>query len=88
MNLRINHNQTNPASHSNPNKRTTGNSSNMPENSQSTPLGQSKARTNPTRCPKTKRSRLIDTARNEELSPEEFARQAQRGGVAEAVRDW
>ena len=31
---------------------------------------------------------VIDTARNEELSPEEFARQAQRGGVAEAVRDW
>lgn len=31
---------------------------------------------------------VIDTARNEELSPEEFARQAQRGGVAEALRDW
>ena len=31
---------------------------------------------------------VIDTARNEELSPEEFARQVQRGTVAEAVRDW
>ena len=31
---------------------------------------------------------VLDTARNEELSPEEFARQAQRGGVAEALRDW
>ncbi len=31
---------------------------------------------------------VIDTARNEELSPEEFARQAQRGTVAEALRDW
>ena len=31
---------------------------------------------------------VIDTARNEELSPEEFARQAQRGSVAEALRDW
>ena len=31
---------------------------------------------------------VIDTARNEELSPEEFARQAQRGTVAEPVRDW
>ena len=31
---------------------------------------------------------VIDTARNEELSPEEFVRQAQRGGVAEALRDW
>ena len=31
---------------------------------------------------------VIDTARNEELSPEEFARQAQQGGVAEALRDW
>ena len=31
---------------------------------------------------------VIDTARNEELSPEEFARQAQRGGVAEPLRDW
>jgi len=31
---------------------------------------------------------VIDTARNEELSPEEFAQQARRGGVAEAVRDW
>lgn len=31
---------------------------------------------------------VIDTARNEELSPEEFARQAQRGGMAEALRDW
>ena len=29
---------------------------------------------------------VIDTARNEELSPEEFARQVQRG--AEALRDW
>ena len=31
---------------------------------------------------------VIDTARNEELSPEEFGRQAQRGTVTEAVRDW
>ena len=31
---------------------------------------------------------VIDTARNEELSPEELARQAQRRGVAEALRDW
>ena len=31
---------------------------------------------------------VIDTARNEELSPEEFARQAQRGTVAEPARDW
>ena len=31
---------------------------------------------------------VIETARDEELSPEEFARQAQRGGVAEALRDW
>ncbi len=31
---------------------------------------------------------VIDTARNEELSSEEFARQAQRGSVAEALRDW
>ena len=31
---------------------------------------------------------VIDTARNEELSPEEFTRQAQRGGMAEAFRDW
>ncbi len=31
---------------------------------------------------------VIDTARNEELSPEEFAQQAQRGTVTEAVRDW
>ena len=31
---------------------------------------------------------VIDTARNEELSPEEFARQAQHGGVAEPLRDW
>ena len=31
---------------------------------------------------------VIDTARNEELSPEEFTRQAQQGGVAEALRDW
>lgn len=31
---------------------------------------------------------VIDTARNEELSPEEFARQAQRGTVAEPVQDW
>ena len=31
---------------------------------------------------------VIDTARNEELSPEEFGQQAQRGTVTEAVRDW
>ncbi len=31
---------------------------------------------------------VIDTARNEELSPEEFARQAQGGGMAEPLRDW
>ena len=31
---------------------------------------------------------VIDTARNEELSPEEFARQAQGDGVAEPLRDW
>ncbi len=31
---------------------------------------------------------VLDAARNEELGPEEFARQAQRGGVAEALRDW
>ena len=31
---------------------------------------------------------VINTARNEELSPEEFAQQAQRGTVTEAVRDW
>ena len=31
---------------------------------------------------------VIDTARNEELSPEEFARQVQRGTVAEALQDW
>ena len=31
---------------------------------------------------------VIDTARNEELSPEEFARQTQRGALAEALRDW
>ena len=31
---------------------------------------------------------VIDTARNEELSSEEFARQTQRGALAEALRDW
>ncbi len=31
---------------------------------------------------------VIDTARNEELSPAEFARQAQRGNMAEPLRDW
>ncbi len=31
---------------------------------------------------------VIDTARNEELSPEEFTRQAQRGSLAEPVQDW
>ena len=31
---------------------------------------------------------VIDTARNEELSPEEFAQQSQRGTVAEPARDW
>ena len=31
---------------------------------------------------------VIDTARNEELSPDEFARQAQRGSMTEPLRDW
>ena len=31
---------------------------------------------------------VIDMARNEELSPEEFTRQAQRGRMAEPLRDW
>ncbi len=31
---------------------------------------------------------VVDAARNEELSPEEFARQAQRGDMAEPLRDW
>jgi Ca-activated chloride channel family protein len=31
---------------------------------------------------------LIDTARNEELQPEEFARQAQGAAVAEPAQDW
>jgi len=31
---------------------------------------------------------VIDTARNEELQPDEFARQAQRAAVAEPAQDW
>ena len=31
---------------------------------------------------------LIDTAKNDELQPDEFARQVQGGVVAEPAQDW
>lgn len=60
----------------------------QPEESSETERERQAGQDQPNEMSKDEAQSVIDTARNEELSPEEFARQAQRGGVAEALRDW